>query len=62
MKDKIMWLIVGVCVGITGVFVWWTLNLAKTVGRDDATIVQITDYLNKQIQAQQPATAPTPKK
>ena len=63
MKDKILYVVVGICVALVAVYVWWFYQLSAVVSQDHNATAQIVDYLNKQIQASQPVpSAPVPKK
>lgn len=47
-------LLVGICIGVTGVYVYWFYNLSSMVATDHNNLSAVVQYLNNQIQASQP--------
>ena len=60
MKQNILMIVVGICVGLTAVYIVWFYHISSMVVADHNTQASIIDYLNKQIQAQ-PSPAPVTK-
>ena len=59
MKKNIGLILVGMCIAITIVFVWFTTKMSNIVNQDNATLQQVVQYLNSQIQASQKTATPT---
>ena len=59
-KNKIGFIVLGICIGITAIFVYFVVKMSNQVNQDSATLQQVVSYLNSQIQAQnQKPTVPT---
>lgn len=50
MKQNILMILVGVCIGITGVYIFWFFQLSKTVAQDHSDLATVVNFLNKQIE------------
>lgn len=49
MNDKFKWFLVGLCVAITSVYVFWFYQLSKTVISDHNAVDGIVNFLNSEI-------------
>lgn len=58
-KKAIGFILVGVCLGVTGVYIYWCYNLSKTVSQNTATLSQVVQYLNQEISKNTSTTAQT---
>ena len=56
-----MGVIIGLCIAITAYVSYSFYQMNKTVTQDSATLSQVVNFLNQQIQAQQKAVAPATK-
>ena len=61
MKNAIIGIIIGVCIGITVVYVIWFYQTTNVVAQDHATLESVVTYINNGIAAQQKATTPAAK-